>query len=727
MRLSTETNGVGIVRSGQKAESIEFGIGDNSTIIHMLRTNYSYKIQTPVQEVLSNARDAHREIGNTSTPVRVTLPTALESTLKIRDFGPGIDKNRLVNIVSRYGVSTKRSNDNQNGGYGIGFKSPFACCDSFTFVTYVAGTAYTYHAHVGENQNGIIECLGEEPTTEPNGTEVQIPVRPEDINKFVSAVFRATMFWDVKPELRGIMQEEIPAFYKAGVSSPVFSGTDWRIYADAELNSLVHGHAATSGYNQQNMNRDIVLAIDGMPYLVPRNLHHLENVRKLAGLFCVDYTLVLSLKTGECAVMYTRETVDDSPNNRERLNALCGKIYGEIQAHIKNYIDQAENFKDYVNRHLAINDMLQTNVESTFKTEKNEWRISSKNTLHSAAFNETCAISSYAFKHTRGGKTMLSRIENVRDLHFSMRSAGATTKETSRIFYNDTTDGPHKLRERLRYYMIQSGLQQLYIFEKRQGDNAERYQGVLDDLCAVAVSTLPEPPAVEREKKNRESTKGKIAMYFYDRPDRQDAINKITEYLSPDEIDKEKIFVYTEVVDGKPKIHQSQLIVLDSFLSERTNYAVCAIGARSINKVSKMKNFVPIESFIKDIKKLVPLSDEEREEIKASSWRGLFQFDEFKRHKDKIKDPEVTSLFDLDRTMNNTKVKNTKIPRSVLDTFYREELEAIQKEIAKENAKVERVLKKYPLIKSVTYYYNDDGIRGELIEYMNLKFQSEKG
>jgi hypothetical protein len=39
-------------------------------------------------------------------------------------------------------------------------------------------------------------------TNEPNGTEIQIGVKEYDLNKFIQAVYRTTMFWTVRPNIK---------------------------------------------------------------------------------------------------------------------------------------------------------------------------------------------------------------------------------------------------------------------------------------------------------------------------------------------------------------------------------------------------------------------------------------------------------------------------------------------------------------------------------------------
>ena len=175
-----------------------FGIGDASAIIDILRNRmYSKPIQTLVQEYICNARDAMIEAGTLGkTKIKIVAPTKLATQFRVRDFGVGLSEDRVQNIFTMYGNSTKRSSNNQIGGYGLGAKSAWAYTDSFTVVSYYNGTKTTYLCHVGKDNVGSMDTLNKETTTEPNGVEVIVTVKPEHVNDFAKACNRCLTLWD---------------------------------------------------------------------------------------------------------------------------------------------------------------------------------------------------------------------------------------------------------------------------------------------------------------------------------------------------------------------------------------------------------------------------------------------------------------------------------------------------------------------------------------------------
>src|ERR1017187_6705455 len=95
---------------------LAFSIGDIETVIEILRNKlYQFPIRTLTQEILSNAKDACWEVGNSEGQIEITVPTKMEPVLKIRDYGPGLSPERVAEVFVKYGASTKRNSATQIG------------------------------------------------------------------------------------------------------------------------------------------------------------------------------------------------------------------------------------------------------------------------------------------------------------------------------------------------------------------------------------------------------------------------------------------------------------------------------------------------------------------------------------------------------------------------------------------------------------------------------------
>lgn len=191
----------------QLDDTIQFGIDMNSMahLIHVLRnTLYSDKIMAVVREYASNAIDANIEAGKTSMPIQIAIPTQTSPFFRVRDFGFGLTLQQMQTIYTRYGKSTKNSRDDLIGGFGIGAKSGYAYTDMFTIIstTHEAGQNIkrTHSAYLDDTTMGSMSLLAEEVTTDHTGIEINIPVKPNDVQTFTHKIsqFVATSNFPIK-------------------------------------------------------------------------------------------------------------------------------------------------------------------------------------------------------------------------------------------------------------------------------------------------------------------------------------------------------------------------------------------------------------------------------------------------------------------------------------------------------------------------------------------------
>jgi hypothetical protein len=292
-----------------------FSIEDQGMIFDILRNKmYSNPILAICREITCNARDAHREVRTPEVAVHIHLPNALEPYYKIKDFGPGISPDRMSNIFIKYTASTKRQDNVQTGGFGLGAKTPFSYSDSFSITTNVNGTQYHYTCFIDETRVGKLALTHEAPTTEANGTEIQIPVLPKNFTEFATWTEQACRQWEVKPVIKG---GEI----KWQETKTILEGTNWAIASS------------------DSWNRTAKMIIDGIEYPL-----EIDTLRKYADSKLIDASrghFILYFGVGELSLSASREQIylDEKTQGviRERLNA----IYGEIKQRV---VDKVESF-----------------------------------------------------------------------------------------------------------------------------------------------------------------------------------------------------------------------------------------------------------------------------------------------------------------------------------------------------------------------------------------------
>jgi hypothetical protein len=180
-----------ILQEGESQESIGMSLDLDSAqvLMQMLSKNlYSDAIGSTIRECASNALDSHRRAG-IDKPIIVSLNRNNHDNYEfsVEDFGIGLDADDVVNIISKYGKSTKRNSNTELGMMGLGFKAPLAYTSTFYFTARKNGMERKYMMYEGEEVNSI-DLLHETPTDQPNGVKVTIPVNYYDRHDFVRKI-----------------------------------------------------------------------------------------------------------------------------------------------------------------------------------------------------------------------------------------------------------------------------------------------------------------------------------------------------------------------------------------------------------------------------------------------------------------------------------------------------------------------------------------------------------
>ena len=181
-----------ILQEGTSQETVKMSLDLDSAqvLMQMLSKNlYSDSIGSTIRECASNALDSHRRAGS-DKPIIVSFKRNNQADtyeFAVEDFGIGLDDDDVINIISKYGKSTKRDSNTELGMMGLGFKAPLAYSSSFYFVARKDGMERKYMMYEGEDTNSI-DLLYEKATSEPNGVKVIVPVGYSDRYSFTSKI-----------------------------------------------------------------------------------------------------------------------------------------------------------------------------------------------------------------------------------------------------------------------------------------------------------------------------------------------------------------------------------------------------------------------------------------------------------------------------------------------------------------------------------------------------------
>lgn len=172
------------VQSTMQGEKVAMGIRveDMAHIMAVMTDLYKDRLLAVLREYSTNALDAHIEAG-ISLPIEITLPSDFDPTLKVRDYGVGLDAEDIRTVYSQYGRSTKRGTNDQVGMLGLGCKSALTYGTQFTVSSVKDGNRVTVLVSREEDGAGMMQILGNSKTDDANGTEVMVAIRREDIRR----------------------------------------------------------------------------------------------------------------------------------------------------------------------------------------------------------------------------------------------------------------------------------------------------------------------------------------------------------------------------------------------------------------------------------------------------------------------------------------------------------------------------------------------------------------
>ena len=201
MKLQENTNT--IERSGQFEQS-NYTIEATAKAFSILSDGlYSNKIRAVVRELSTNAYDSHVAAGCPELPFDVQLPSVMEPTFYIRDYGTGLSHEDCMSLYTTYFRSNKTDTNQAVGCLGLGSKSPFAYNDSFLVESFFNGMHRTYTAYKNENEEPVFALLSEKETEEPNGLKVSLPARDDDYYEFISEAEQIYESFAVRPNVTG--------------------------------------------------------------------------------------------------------------------------------------------------------------------------------------------------------------------------------------------------------------------------------------------------------------------------------------------------------------------------------------------------------------------------------------------------------------------------------------------------------------------------------------------
>ncbi len=320
MKIIEQKSEVARTNIGQE---VQFSIEATAQSFNILSSSlYSNKILAIIRELSCNALDSHVEAGKADIPIEIKLPSSLDPTFYVRDFGTGLSVEQIYKLYTTYFSSTKTESNAYVGQLGLGSKSPFAYTSNFIVESIYNGTKSIYSCFKNEEDIPSLTALGEMETEEPNGITVQLTVKPQDIYSFNNEARRALMYYDPLPIIIGGTASPLKPYELKHTAS----GTSWKI-RDSEYESKMRGPYVVQGV--------VAYPIDGALLR--------DNGLSKAASILTNAAIDFSVDIGVVSVAASRESLHYNTTTIKNLVAIFEEAAAEMRNTIQQQFDDCES------------------------------------------------------------------------------------------------------------------------------------------------------------------------------------------------------------------------------------------------------------------------------------------------------------------------------------------------------------------------------------------------
>jgi len=321
---------------------------DMRYISSLLRNNYSNTILATIREPYANAVDANKEAGLSPELIEVKSPTSLDQTFSVRDFGPGLSRDQIFNLYSKFGKSTKRDSNTKIGAYGIGKFAPLSYKDSFTVTSYHQCIKSIYSLYISEENDTKIDEVFSEPTSEDNGICISVGVAKNDLTKFNEEIASFFSNFEILPKFLNIQTRII----KPEILS---SGNGWQI------------RKSPNSYNSWSVGEQGIV-MGGIYYPINPELVDFKNDDGYAWTKFLN-KLVFIADIGSVSLHHSRETLEYNKTTKAYLKSRYQAFSQEFTDSIKNKIAQFDCLRDAMSYY---KDISQTFPRNAFDQLQNQ-------------------------------------------------------------------------------------------------------------------------------------------------------------------------------------------------------------------------------------------------------------------------------------------------------------------------------------------------------------------
>lgn len=286
---------------------------------------YSNKIRAVIRELSCNAYDSHIAANN-NEPFIVHLPSQLDNTFYVKDFGTGLSEEDIMNLYTTYFDSNKTSSNDFIGALGLGSKSPFSYTDSFIVESIFDNIKSIYLIYLDENEFPSISKIEQEETNEHSGLTVKFSIKENDFDEFINEALYVLSPFENQPKITG-------GKYNIRLQEPLIFTNDYSLID----NWPYHWYRGLYAFMGN--------------ILYPVNLNEL-NLKDETIQFIKNRKLVIRFNIGDLDITPSREQLSYINSTK---NKLIEKINNTIEYIIENTINDINNKSDTFEMATAFN------------------------------------------------------------------------------------------------------------------------------------------------------------------------------------------------------------------------------------------------------------------------------------------------------------------------------------------------------------------------------------
>lgn len=320
-----------VTREGVTAGESTFHIKANAKAFNILSAAlYTDRIKAIVRELSTNAWDAHVMANNVDMPFDIHLPTYLDQTFYVKDYGTGLSDEQIrgktvdgifvPGIYQTFFDSNKQSSNDVIGCLGLGSKSPFSYASTFIVESRHGGMKRTYNAFKNEDGLPTVSLMDEVALEEGEhtGMTIMLSVKSADIDKFSNAAKKALMYFSPLPNFVG------QTSFKPYDMRHTVTGSNWRI-RESEYYAYMSGPYVVQGFVAYPVDSNII------------NEH--QQLTSGAQALCeVDLDLYVTI--GDVEVAPSREALDYDARTIVNLACSLEQAASEMRKSFQEAIDK---------------------------------------------------------------------------------------------------------------------------------------------------------------------------------------------------------------------------------------------------------------------------------------------------------------------------------------------------------------------------------------------------